>query len=692
MSSTAQAASLDPKQRVRSGGVALHGEIGLNDWLKFRTITALPQGQQRTRRSTSTRTPQSISTFRPSTRTTSSARNSSWSPTRARFRASRGVYYLTPTPSTCSTCGFTPPMRCRDCRASPPRPAATSIPRPGRCSPISPMTFRRNGACRSAAATPTTSATRMCSAQSLFLGGSPELGGLDPASTRSAFPFRDRPSTLRISTAGAPTPRSRRAHRSSSSRRRTTISTSAIRGASKAAASTRAASPPRLALEPARPRRDSLRLHGVRARDGRQLRSGLEGVAVRPPAAVRARDLRRRVQGRAGPGIGRAASSAACRPSAASRPTPARRASAASSSRPTGASRRISRPPATGSTFAGHARLSRREISAVHHRESRIPARRSWIRALAISIEIDVADFRKIQNTPKWTLSGSLDYDTPLASGRLDRQHDACRTAARASSSRLTSRVSTRPASRCGMRTSSGAPSNGRYELGLHGKNLANKKYITSGYNFLRQNPVDGGVHPQRCCRHARAQLDARARRLAARLLRPAAAGVPVVRGEFLNEGAASTGRGLGGRVPRPSASRLHLQFPRSPDPRHPRPADQGRSSSQRHRVRRRSAGSPLPCSIRCSACRWLILPTRPAAAAVIAALARGVERIHRAVRHRRRLLAIVPVPPRRWRRRGRRGRSVLCADRRLFPAGAPRAGAGHLLAGSSDRPGRRHA
>src|SRR5690348_7863861 len=30
----------DPKQRVRSGGIALSGEIGLNDWLKFRTITA----------------------------------------------------------------------------------------------------------------------------------------------------------------------------------------------------------------------------------------------------------------------------------------------------------------------------------------------------------------------------------------------------------------------------------------------------------------------------------------------------------------------------------------------------------------------------------------------------------------------------------------------------------------------------
>jgi iron complex outermembrane receptor protein len=31
-----------------------------------------------------------------------------------------------------------------------------------------------------------------------------------------------------------------------------------------------------------------------------------------------------------------------------------------------------------------------------------------------------------------------------------------------------------------------------RYELGLHGKNLLNKKYIVSGYNFLAQNPYTG--------------------------------------------------------------------------------------------------------------------------------------------------------------------------------------------------------
>ena len=35
-----------------------------------------------------------------------------------------------------------------------------------------------------------------------------------------------------------------------------------------------------------------------------------------------------------------------------------------------------------------------------------------------------------------------------------------------------------------------------RYEFGLHGKNLANKKYIVAGYNFVAQNPYTGEFTP----------------------------------------------------------------------------------------------------------------------------------------------------------------------------------------------------
>jgi iron complex outermembrane recepter protein len=110
---------------------------------------------------------------------------------------------------------------------------------------------------------------------------------------------------------------------------------------------------------------------------------------------------------------------------------------------------------------------------------------------LPIFIEADVADFRKVQNTPKWTLSGSFDYDVPLGSGRLN----------------VNSTVSYRSKTQQfelhipGLDQKGFAlwdanlvwrSSGGRYEIGLHGKNLTNKKYITSGYNFQRQNPWTG--------------------------------------------------------------------------------------------------------------------------------------------------------------------------------------------------------
>jgi iron complex outermembrane receptor protein len=105
--------------------------------------------------------------------------------------------------------------------------------------------------------------------------------------------------------------------------------------------------------------------------------------------------------------------------------------------------------------------------------------------------EVNVAPFRKIQNTPKWTLSGSLDYNTPAWGGRLD----------------LNTTVSYRSKSQQFELASPGLDQkgfglwdanlvwrsgNGRYEIGLHGKNLTNTHYIVAGYNFLTQNPYTG--------------------------------------------------------------------------------------------------------------------------------------------------------------------------------------------------------
>jgi iron complex outermembrane receptor protein len=106
-------------------------------------------------------------------------------------------------------------------------------------------------------------------------------------------------------------------------------------------------------------------------------------------------------------------------------------------------------------------------------------------------IEMDVAKYRKIQNTPKWTLSGSLDYDTPAFGGRLDLNTSV---SYRSKSQQFELRVPGLDQKGFALWDANAVwrSANGRYELGLHGKNLANKKYIVSGYNFLRQNPFSG--------------------------------------------------------------------------------------------------------------------------------------------------------------------------------------------------------
>jgi iron complex outermembrane receptor protein len=107
------------------------------------------------------------------------------------------------------------------------------------------------------------------------------------------------------------------------------------------------------------------------------------------------------------------------------------------------------------------------------------------------AVPIDVADFRRIQNTPKWTLSGTLDYSTRMMGGEIN------------ASTTLSYRTKT-------FQFETPSPfldqdgyalldaslvwtsADDRFTVGLHGKNLTDKQYITSGYQFLNVNPVTG--------------------------------------------------------------------------------------------------------------------------------------------------------------------------------------------------------
>ena len=106
-------------------------------------------------------------------------------------------------------------------------------------------------------------------------------------------------------------------------------------------------------------------------------------------------------------------------------------------------------------------------------------------------IELDIADFRKIQNTPKWTLSGTVDYDTPAFGGRLNANTTL---SYRSSSQQFELPIPGLDQGGFALWDANiiwRSPDT-RYEFGLHAKNLANKKYLVSGYNFLRQDPFSG--------------------------------------------------------------------------------------------------------------------------------------------------------------------------------------------------------
>ena len=446
----------------------------LSDWLKLRIITAyrkdnsahadrlrrLPVGRRR----------------RPGDlqATTSSARNCSSSSTRARCRAWSASIISTPTPSTSSTCGSTPPAR----RAA--RPHRLDLRRRrhqdlGGVRRLHLRFHRRSGASRSAAATPATSATRACSAQNLILGGSPELGG----SSGSAIGTPVRRTDLELHRQ----PHGHSVHAARlgqlQAERRTTIIYVSYsqgfkgggfdpRGLTTRRAPDADGTPPTASRSTTSWRSirrtvDSYELGWKASLFDRRLQlavaSSTPNITTSRCRARSARvDQRRR------------------RPSAASPPMPARRASRASRSRPTARVAQRLRDRRRPAELRRDARLSRRQISRVHHQYRRGHRRRSTS-----------ADFRKIQNTPQWTLSGTLDYDTPVAGGRLNLNTTALLPQQEPAVRDCASPMLDQPGFALWDANLVWRSSGDRWTIGLHGKNLTNKNYIVVGLQFPRR-------------------------------------------------------------------------------------------------------------------------------------------------------------------------------------------------------------
>ena len=108
---------------------------------------------------------------------------------------------------------------------------------------------------------------------------------------------------------------------------------------------------------------------------------------------------------------------------------------------------------------------------------------------------IDVADRRAFQNTPEFTASGTLSLSLPVGEGSVD----ASATAAYRSSTQqfeLQNALLDQPGfTLFDANIVYHAPGD-RITVGLHGRNLFDKRYIVSGYNFLAQNPDTGAFIP----------------------------------------------------------------------------------------------------------------------------------------------------------------------------------------------------
>jgi iron complex outermembrane recepter protein len=107
---------------------------------------------------------------------------------------------------------------------------------------------------------------------------------------------------------------------------------------------------------------------------------------------------------------------------------------------------------------------------------------------------IDVANRRAFQNTPEWTISETLSYNTPIGSGSLNA---STTLAFRGKSQQFEIRTPGLDQGAYALLDASlvWSSDGDRFTVGIHGRNLTNRRYIVSGYNFLSQNPDTGNLN-----------------------------------------------------------------------------------------------------------------------------------------------------------------------------------------------------
>ncbi len=108
-------------------------------------------------------------------------------------------------------------------------------------------------------------------------------------------------------------------------------------------------------------------------------------------------------------------------------------------------------------------------------------------------VPTDVAEFREVQNTPEFTSSATLAYSADVSGGDLDFTSTVAYR-----SKTFQFEVPNPFIDQPGYATLDAnlvyrAP-DGRWSLGVHGRNLTDKQYKTSGYTFVAADPVTGVI------------------------------------------------------------------------------------------------------------------------------------------------------------------------------------------------------
>ncbi|MCT2397926.1 TonB-dependent receptor [Novosphingobium mangrovi (ex Huang et al. 2023)] len=106
---------------------------------------------------------------------------------------------------------------------------------------------------------------------------------------------------------------------------------------------------------------------------------------------------------------------------------------------------------------------------------------------------IDVADQREVQNTPKWTGSATLAYDTPVGEGDLSFSTTVSYRSKTYQFEVPNPYIDQKGYALVDASLVYTAP-NKRWSLGIHGKNLFDKQYKTSGYSFVADDGAGGLV------------------------------------------------------------------------------------------------------------------------------------------------------------------------------------------------------